>query len=205
MITEKVKAFIKKHQLIEKHKKILVGVSGGPDSMALLHYLKERKEIDELNIIAIGIDHQLRKEASEADMLYVEEQCKRWHIPFISKEVDVQAYKQKYKVGTQVAARTLRYEVFAKAMLEYDADYLALAHHGDDQIETMLMGLMRMTTIQGLKGIPYKRDFATGIIIRPFLPLTKSDIETYCYDHQIEPRIDESNFEADYTDRKSVV
>lgn len=199
MINEKVEAFIEKHQLMEKNKTVLVGVSGGPDSMALLHYVNERKQKDALNVIAIGINHQLREVDAERDMLYVKEKCKSWGIPFITKKIDVQAYKQKHKVGTQVASRALRYKAFAEMMLEYDADYLALGHHGDDQIETMLMGLMRMTSIQGLKGIPFKREFANGMIIRPFLSLTKSDIETYCHHHQINPRIDASNFEADYT------
>src|SRR5699024_7550949 len=199
MITEKIKAFIKKYQLIEADKTVLVGVSGGPDSMALLHFLKEENEINGLHIIAVGVDHQLREDASEQDMLYVEAQCERWDIPFIKKKVDVTAYKQTYKVGTQVAARTLRYEVFTEVMKEYEADYLALGHHGDDQIETMLMGLMRTTSIQGLKGIPYTRHFATGMIIRPLLPLTKEEIETYCEFHRIQPRIDESNFVTDDT------
>lgn len=199
MITKKVKSFIKKYQLLEPNKTVLVGVSGGPDSMALLHLLKEESEINGLHIIAVGVDHQLRGDASEQDMLYVEAQCERWNIPFIKKKVDVEAYKQTNKVGTQVAARTLRYEVFAEVMKEYEADYLALGHHGDDQIETMLMGVMRTTSIQGLKGIPYTRHFATGKIIRPLLLLTKEEIETYCDIHQIEPRIDASNFETDYT------
>lgn len=199
MLTEKVKSFIKKYQLIEENKTVLVGVSGGPDSMALLHFLKEESEVNGLYIIAVGIDHQLRKDASEQDMLYVEAQCERWNIPFIKKRVDVEAYKQTYKVGTQLAARTLRYEAFAEVMQEYEADYLALGHHGDDQIETMLMGFMRMTSIKGLKGIPYTRAFATGKIIRPLLPLTKDEIETYCDSNQLKPRIDATNFKTDYT------
>ena len=174
MLTEKVNSFIKQYQLIEPNKTILVGVSGGPDSMALLHFLKKESARNEWRLIAVGIDHQLREDASEQDMLYVETQCKRWGIPFIKKKVDVESYKQTYKVGTQVAARSLRYDMFAEVMGVYEADYLALAHHGDDQIETMLMGFMRMTSIQGLKGIPYARNFATGKIIRPFFTINKN-------------------------------
>src|SRR5699024_5081927 len=143
-------------------------------------------------IIAVGVDHQLREDASEQDMLYVEAQCERWDIPFIKKKVDVTAYKQMYKVGTQVAARTLRYEVFTEGMKEYEADYLALGHHGDDQNETILMGLMRICYNKGLSGIPYPRHFKTGMIIRPLLPLPKEEIEVYCEFHHIHPRIDAS-------------
>src|SRR5699024_1429991 len=92
MITKKVKSFIKKYQLLEPNKTVLVDVSGGPDSMALLHLFIEESEIDGLHIIAVGIDYQLRRDASEQDMLYVETQYKRWNITFIKKNVDVVAY-----------------------------------------------------------------------------------------------------------------
>src|SRR5699024_1473443 len=137
----------KKYQLLEPNKTVLVGVSGGPDSMALLHLLKEESEIDGLHIIAVSVDHQLRGDASEQDMVYGEAECERCNIPFIKKKVDVEAYKQTYKVGPQVAARTVRYEAFAEVMKEDEAHYLALGHHGDDQIETMFMGVMRTTSI----------------------------------------------------------
>lgn len=195
----KIEAFIEKHQLIEKQRRVIVGVSGGPDSMALLHFLWYRRTKYKLDIIAVGVDHQLRTNVSEQDMLYVKRQCEQWDIPFSMSKVDVIAYKQKHKVGTQLAARSLRYEVFAEKMQQYEADYLALGHHGDDQIETMLMGMTRMTSLQGLRGIPFKRSFARGEIIRPLLPLTKEEIETYCAAYEINPRIDDSNFETDYT------
>ncbi len=199
MMENKVEAFIEKHQLIEKQRRVIVGVSGGPDSMALLHFLWSRRAKYKLDIIAVGVDHQLRAHVSEQDMLYVKKQCKQWNIPFDMSKVDVTSYERKHKVGTQLAARTLRYEVFAEKMKQYEADYLALGHHGDDQIETMLMGMIRMTSLQGLRGIPIKRLFARGKIIRPLLPLTKEEIESYCTTYEIKPRIDDSNFETDYT------
>lgn len=199
MIEAKIEAFINKHQLIKKDTTMLVGVSGGPDSVALLHFLWQRRELYGLQLIAVGIDHQLRKETSQMDMAYVKAICQTWGIPFETSQVDVVAYKQKHTVGTQLAARSLRYDVFERLMRQYDADYMALGHHGDDQIETMLMSLMRTTTLSGIKGIPYRRPFAEGEIIRPLLPLSKAEIEAYCDQHDIHPRIDESNFTTDYT------
>jgi len=199
MIHKKIEAFVKKYQLIKQHATVIVGVSGGPDSMALLHFLTERRKDNHLKLIAVGVDHQLRDVVSKADMTYVKEMCEKWDIPFETRKVDVVHYRNVNKVSTQVAARILRYDVFREMMEQYNADYLALGHHGDDQIETMLMGFMRTTTLQGLQGIPYKRPFSTGHVIRPLLPLTKEEIEAYCDMYGIEPRIDASNWDTSYT------
>ena len=199
MMETKAEAFVSKHQLIKKHTTVIVGVSGGPDSVALLHFLLQRKATYHLKLIAVSVDHQLRGEESVADIEYVQQLCKKWDVPFEARQIDVAAYKKTHKVGTQLAARTLRYEVFEEMMIQYEADYLALGHHGDDQIETMLMGMMRTTTLQGLKGIPYRRVIAKGEIVRPLLAVTKAEIEAYCVAHHINPRIDPSNAEIDYT------
>lgn len=199
MMEKKTEAFLSKHQLIKKYSTIIIGVSGGPDSMALLHFLLQRRKAYHLKLVVVSVDHQLRGAESVADLAYVRQMCVKWDVLFVERQVDVQAYKKEHKVGTQLAARTLRYEVFDEVMVQYDANYLALGHHGDDQIETVLMGVMRTTTIQGLKGIPYRRDFATGEIIRPLLAVTKAEIECYCELHHIYPCIDPSNAEIDYT------
>lgn len=205
---KKVLNFIADHQLFEEKKTILVGVSGGPDSMALLHLLcKIRKEMD-LKLHALTVDHQLRKKDSEADVHYVQQVCRKWNVPVKSVSVDVNAYKTKTKESTQVVARKLRYEAFRKRMFELDADCLALGHHGDDQIETMIMALSRTTNLHSLTGIPHERKFANGKIIRPLLAVTKEEIEHYCHQHKIRPRIDSSNEDPIYTRndiRQSVV
>lgn len=205
---KKVIDFIQDHQLIEKHKTILIGVSGGPDSMALLHLLHKMREQWNLNIYAVTVDHQLRAGDSEADVFYVKRICKKWDIPFMSSAVDVKAYKRKCKVSTQVAARKLRYKVFREKMNQIQADYLALGHHGDDQIETLIMSLARTTNLHSLTGIPVKRKFSTGMIIRPLLCVTKKEIENYCHKNDIRPRIDSTNQDPYYTRndiRKSIV
>lgn len=196
---EKVQGFIRKHQLLKKNSTVLIGVSGGPDSMALLHFFNTIREDWNLTIVAVSIDHQLRDEESLDDLEYVRQICHQWNIQFVGTSLDVPTYKLEERLGTQAAARKLRYAFFEKQMNHFKADFLALGHHGDDQAETMLMALARSADPGLLSGIPIKRDFASGMIIRPFLCLTKDDLEDYCQQHAIAPRRDPSNDETVYT------
>lgn len=199
MMKNTVLSFMSKHQLIKKNSTILVGVSGGPDSMALLHFLRSISSEWHFKIIVVSVDHQLRGKEAREDLCYVQEQCEKWGIPFIGAARDVPSYKRKRQIGTQLAAREMRYRFFAEQMDKQQADYLALGHHGDDQVETMLMHLVRTASSTSFSGIPVKRKFASGEIIRPFLCVTKSDINTYCQEKRISPRLDPSNEETDYT------
>src|SRR5699024_10142460 len=139
-------------------------------------FLKQYRNEWNIPLVAVTVNHQLRADA-EDDVEYVRHLCDRWNIRLISATIDVLEYKQRHKVSTQVAARNLRYEVFANVMMEEEADYLALGHHGDDQIETLVMSLMRTTNLSGLMGIPYERPFNGGQIIRPLLAVSKEEIE----------------------------
>src|SRR5699024_4349420 len=103
------------------------------------------------------------------------------------------------KMGTQEAARVLRYQAFDQLMRKHQANYLALAHHADDQVETVYMRLTRGTQLEALQGMKRSRPFSTGEIVRPFLSITKELIEQYCQDHDIIPRRDLSNEEDGYT------
>lgn len=198
-MNQQVTQFIKKHQLLTPGSTVLVGVSGGPDSMALLHFLSQVRETWSLKLIAVSADHQLRGKESLADKTYVKHMCEQWNIQFIGTALNVPEYKQTHRLGTQAAARAMRYQFFQEQMEAEDADYLALGHHGDDQAETMLMSLLRTASSSSFSGIPLKRPFATGAIIRPFLCLTKAEIEAYALEHGIEPRIDPSNHDTVYT------
>lgn len=194
-----VRAFIKRHQLVKEHSTVLIAVSGGPDSMALLHFFWNHRTEWHLRLIAISVDHQLRGEESLEDLAYVKAFCRERDIEFVGISLDVPAYKQEMQMSTQIAARERRYQFFAEQMNTYHADYLALGHHGDDQVETVLMGLVHSASVHSLAGIPLKRDFASGKIIRPFLCVTKDAIENYCREHAIIPRRDPSNDENTYT------
>ncbi|HEX6593225.1 MAG TPA: tRNA lysidine(34) synthetase TilS [Bacillota bacterium] len=191
--------FIKRHRLLKRHATVLVGVSGGPDSMALLHYFRSIRKQWDLRIIALSINHQLRGKEGLEDLLYVERMCNEWEIEYVGTSLNVPQYQKRYQVGTQVAAREVRYQFFRQQMNKYEADYLALGHHGDDQIETMLMHLTRTANSASFSGIPLKRKFASGWIVRPFLCVTKQTLETYCHTRGIHPKIDSSNIETDYT------
>lgn len=199
MIESKLIEYIKWHQLLEQGKTVVVGVSGGPDSMALLSFLNSIRSAWDLTLIALSVEHGLRGQVSLDDLSYVEQMCEEWEIAFEGTSVDVASYKKAHQVGTQVAARELRYSFFREQMEKHQADYLALGHHADDQLETMLMNLARSSTPEALSGIPIRRTFATGMIIRPFLCVTREEIEAYCQSKGIVPRRDASNEDIKYT------
>ncbi|WP_173917998.1 tRNA lysidine(34) synthetase TilS [Halobacillus sp. Marseille-Q1614] len=194
-----VHSFIKKHNLVKRNQTIVVAVSGGPDSLALLHFFIRLKEDYQLRIIAASVDHGLRGEDSLEDVRYVKEAAHKWGAEFYGTSVDVPAYKKEAGIGTQEAARDLRYQFLAKVMDETGADQLALGHHGDDQAETMLMQLTRSALPEAVHGMPVKRPFANGWIIRPFLCLSKAEIQQYCEQNGLKPRIDASNEDTEYT------
>ncbi|QAS52719.1 tRNA lysidine(34) synthetase TilS [Halobacillus litoralis] len=194
-----IHTFISKHQLLEPNDKVLVAVSGGPDSIALLHFLCSLRKTMPLKIIALSVDHGLRGQESMEDLDFVENICNKWDVEFVGTSVDVNSYKEESGKGTQEAARTLRYFFFEKMMNTYQADKLAMGHHGDDQAETIMMQLVRSARPEAVHGIPVKRPFANGEIIRPLLGVSKAQIASYLATHHIEARIDPTNEETDYT------
>ncbi|MDC3426251.1 tRNA lysidine(34) synthetase TilS [Aquibacillus sp. 3ASR75-11] len=198
-MNHKVNSFIEKHTLLKKGSTVLIGVSGGPDSMALLHFLHAIKQEWQLHLIALSVDHGLRGEESRQDIEYVKKMCGTWGIQFVGTYLDVPTYKKKTKKGTQVAAREMRYQFFEEQMEYFNATHLALGHHADDQAETMVMRFIRESQPKALIGIPFKRPFSNGWIIRPFLTIKKAELETYCWEHNIIPRRDPSNEDSTYT------
>jgi tRNA(Ile)-lysidine synthase len=195
----KVKNFIHRHQLLKQHAVVLVGVSGGPDSLALLHLLWSIKEEWNLSLVAAHVDHMFRGKESEEDLHFVLNYCHKLGIPCETRQINVKEYQMKRNLTAQEAARECRYQFFKELMEKYQADFLALGHHGDDQIETILMRLTRGSTQEGYAGIKAKRPFATGFIIRPFLAISKSEIEEYCARNNLKPRRDPSNEKDVYT------
>lgn len=196
---QRVDQFIEKHQLMKKNSSVVVGVSGGPDSLALLHILNLLKEKYDIKIFAAHVDHMFRGEESKKEMEFVIDFCQKFNIPCCAKQINVPQIAKERRVNPQQAARESRYRFFKEVMDRQKADYLALAHHGDDQIETILMNLVRGTVGKRLAGIPVKRKFGPGQIIRPFLGVTKSDILQYCEKNQLNPRFDPSNEKDAYT------
>jgi len=196
----KVKEFIKKHQLLSHGKKVLVGVSGGPDSLALLYFLKRIQEEYSLSLVACHVDHMFRGEESYSELKYVQAICDEWGIPFYGTRINVPEELKKHDgANSQALARKLRYNFFRLIMEREEIPSLALAHHGDDQIETILMRLTRGASIKGIAGIPVKRPFGKGEILRPFLCVTKSEIEEYGSRMGLKPVYDPSNMKDIYT------
>ncbi|CAM3969480.1 tRNA lysidine(34) synthetase TilS [Mesobacillus zeae] len=198
MIENAVRTFMKRHSFDLSGKAIAVGVSGGPDSLALLHYLWSQREQLNLKLIAVHVDHMFRGEESYQEGLFVARFCKQRNIPFEMERMDVPKHMKETGLSSQQAARELRYSVFRKVMERHHLTCLALGHHGDDQIETVLMRLTRGSSGKARAGIPFSRKFSSGTLIRPFLCLTKDDLEEYCRLHTLEPRRDPSNDKDTY-------
>lgn len=193
MLEKKAMYAIEKYHLINKGDSLLVGVSGGPDSLALLHFLHSIQEKYQLTIVVAHVDHMFRGQESLEDYLFVEQVCQTLHLPFEGTRVNVTAYMQQTNQSTQVAAREVRYRFFEKVMKKYNLHKLVTGHHGDDQMETILMRLTRGANNKGRAGIAYDRPFGAHRVIRPFLWASRADIEEYCLHNGLTPRIDDSN------------
>lgn len=197
-ITVKINAYSDKHKLFNNGEKVIVAVSGGPDSMALLHYLIHEKTLG-LQIEAAHVDHMLRGKESLEDLAFVKRYCEMYKIPFHAASLNVKDKMSHEGIGLQEAAREVRYTFFLDIMNETGASKLVLGHHADDQIETVLFRLTRGSTMKGMAGIQPKRPFGNGDIVRPMLSVSRNEIEQYCEQHRIETRTDPSNFKDDYT------
>jgi len=199
MLETKVESFLKRHSFHLENKKIIVGVSGGPDSLALLHYLLKEKEKRNLSIVAAHVDHMFRGEESYLDAMFVKSFCEQHNLLFEMVQINVPEIMEETGKSSQIAAREVRYEFYLKMMEKYRFSYLALGHHGDDQMETILMRLTRGASGTARAGIPFSRPFHHGTIFRPFLCLTKSELQHYCKAHNLTPRLDPSNEKGVYS------
>ena len=199
MIFEKVLSTINKHNLIEEGDRIVLGVSGGPDSICLLHLLNRLKEELKIEIYAAHLNHQIRGIEAQKDALYVSQICESMGVTHFIKSIDVPTYCEENGLSIEEGARKLRYEMFDEIRKKTKSNKIAVGHNLNDQAETVLMRIMRGTGLQGLRGIEYIRD---NEIIRPILDLDRSEIEAYCDKHKLNPRIDKSNLESIYTRNK---
>ena len=197
----KVLETIQKYKLIENNDKIVLGVSGGPDSIAMLNILNDIKNDDNINlnfsIVVAHINHLIREEAKQ-DEEYVKEFCKERNIEFYSKSIDVQKIANTNKIGTEEAGRNVRYEFFDEVLIKTNSNKIAIAHNKNDKIETIIMHILRGSGINGLKGIEPKREK----YIRPLIECERNQIEEYCQKENLNPRIDKTNFENIYTRNK---
>ena len=189
MIEQKVIETINKYNLITEGDNIVVGVSGGPDSMCLLSLLNSFKEKMNFKINVCHVNHCLRENAI-IDQEYVEKFCEKENIPCYVKKVDVKSKSKSDKMGIEEAARILRYSFFEEIALKTNSNKIAIAHNSNDNAETIIMNLIRGSGISGLKGIQAKRDEK---YIRPLIECLREEIEEYCLKKNLNPRHDESN------------
>ena len=197
---QKVIETIRKYNLIEDGDKIVLGVSGGPDSISMLNILKEIKDdqIIKFEIYVAHINHMIRKEAID-DEKYVKDYCNRNDIKCYIKRIDVVKIANDKRIGTEEAGRNARYDFFEEILKETDSNKIAIAHNKNDKIETIIMHLLRGSGLSGLKGIEPIRD---NKFIRPLIECERSEIEQYCENRKLQPRIDKTNFENEYTRNK---
>ncbi len=198
MLQEKVENTIKKYELIKNGDNIVVGVSGGPDSMTLLNVLINLMPKFKFNIVVAHINHMIRKEA-DGETKYVADFCRKHNIQcFIKRENVIEISKSK-KIGTEEAGRKLRYAFFDEVLRKTNANKIATAHTANDRAETVLMNIMRGSGTSGLKGIEESRD---NKFIRPLIQCTRKEIEEYCEQEKLNPKYDKSNEENIYTRNK---
>ncbi|WP_281234765.1 tRNA lysidine(34) synthetase TilS [Flavobacterium gelatinilyticum] len=175
-------------------KKLFLAVSGGLDSMVLLHLFKKLG----YEIAVLHCNFQLRGLESFGDEEFIQKFCEQNNIPIFTTQFDTEAFAKDYKLSTQVAARELRYSWFYELLEEENFDYILTAHHADDNLETFIINLTRGTGLEGLTGIPEQNDK----IIRPLLSFSREEILNYAHENNIEWREDSSNASNKYLRNK---
>ena len=207
---KKILKTIRQHELIRDNMHIVLGLSGGPDSMCLFDVLMELAEEMNLTIHPVHVNHKFRPGAAEADQEFVEELCRSRGLCCRSFVVDCNEMAERLKMTSEEAGRKARYDAFRKTAEAVAAEgtsrsniAIAVAQNANDQCETILFRILRGTGTDGLAGIAYKRCDESGFdIIRPLLDVTREEIENYCEARNLQPRIDHTNNEAIYTRNK---
>ena len=195
---KKVLKTIKEYSLVDPGESVLIGVSGGPDSVCLLHIFHSLSQELGINIFAAHINHMLRGAESDMDERYVENLCRELKIELFSICLNIREISKRERNSIEEAAREGRYNQFTLLAQKIDNCKIAIAHNKNDQAETIIMNMIRGTGLDGLKGMDYKR----GNIIRPLLDIGSDEIEEYCKKNNLNPRTDSTNLKSIYTRNK---
>jgi len=182
--------YIYEHRLFDEKDHLILGLSGGADSMALAHFLKA----EGYSFTIAHCNFQLRNESSDLDQQLVEDWSRTNGVDFRIKSFDTKAYSKRQKISVEMAARKLRYDWFEDLAKELDANAIAVAHHVNDQVETFFLNILRGSGIKGCKGMNPRN----GNVVRPFLQITKPEIEEYVTQNKIPFRDDETNLDTTF-------
>lgn len=200
-ILSDVKKIIASYKMIEPYDSLIVGVSGGPDSVALLHVLLKIAPQFFLKLGVAHLNHSLRAQDSDNDAAFVKSMCLKLNLPLFIKKVDVQKYRKANKVSIEEAARKVRYTFFSDLLRKEGFNKIALGHHLDDNAELILMNIFRGSGHLGVSGMPPVRNIIGPgkKIVRPLICLKKSDIINYLSEKGLKYVMDKSNEDINYT------
>ncbi|MBC8061503.1 MAG: tRNA lysidine(34) synthetase TilS [Clostridiaceae bacterium] len=196
---QKVLNTIEKNSMFNKGDRVIVAVSGGPDSMSLLHLLNQLSKQLEISLIVAHVNHCLRGLEADKDQEFVHNFCEDFKIECYSKRIDINKIAKANNVSSETAGRDARYGYFIELKDKYKVNKIALAHNANDQAETVLMRIIRGTGLEGLVGIKPVRE---ETYVRPLLNITRPEIEEYCVTNNINARLDKTNLENIYTRNK---
>lgn len=191
--------FIKEKNIVKSGDKILVGLSGGPDSVCMLNLLCSIRDEEKIEVAAAHINHMLRGEEADKDEEYSKRLCESLGVRFFSKRIDINKYALETGKSSELAGREARYDFFDEIINKINFNKIATAHNANDQAETILMRIMRGTGLEGLGGIPVERE---GKYIRPILFMKREEVEKYCKENNLNPHIDATNLERIYSRNK---
>jgi tRNA(Ile)-lysidine synthase len=195
MLSEQVKRAIDRYRLLDKGDRLVVGVSAGVDSMVLLHLLSAYRQEFDLSLIVAHVNHGLRPEESEKEMELVQKESEWLGLTFEYGEFNVKEFQKVGGISLQDAARRIRFHFFNVLLQKYNANKIALGHHADDQVETVLLRLMRGSGLKGLRGMLPIRE---GRVIRPLLEVWRREIESFAEEMKIPHLLDSSNLKKNY-------
>lgn len=194
MLKEEVLKTIRKYNMIENGDRIVIGVSGGPDSICLLHILSELRKELEIEIFVAHINHMIR-EVADQETEYVKNFCEKIGVECFVKKENIIELSKKQKKGTEEVGRNVRYDFFEEVLKKTNSNKIATAHNSNDRAETVILNILRGSGISGLKGIEPIRNKK---YIRPLIETNRKKIEKYCEENKLEPKYDETNNETVY-------
>lgn len=192
---------IEKRELLTASQTVIVAVSGGADSIALLHIMTRLGPRLGIRLHAASLHHGIRGQAAQDDLNFVQRMAEQWRLPYTLGQADVPQLARERGIGIEAAARQARYDFLARTAVKANSDCVAVAHHAKDQAETILMHMIRGSGLSGLKGMRFVTPMPNHVgitLIRPLLELTREDLELYCAAHDLRFRHDDSNDDLRY-------